>query len=84
LAIFFDTRLDEFLVDYSIGRNPEEIAVELIGLISETLPEFRDWLAELGRGKNLFPFAAGNKPAARGAVFESAASEGSEKRKKQP
>ncbi len=48
-AILGDDRLDRLLVDYSIGRHNREMAVDLVRLVSGTLPEFRDWLSAMAR-----------------------------------
>ena len=50
-AIFMDDRLDRLLVDYALSRHVKEMAVDLVRLVSETLPEFRDWLAGLTKGR---------------------------------
>lgn len=49
--IMADDRLDRLLVDYSIIRHNREMAVDLVRLVSETLPEFREWLAALARSQ---------------------------------
>ena len=46
-AVFENAKLDRLLVDYALTRHQKEIAVDLIRLITETLPEFRSWLGEL-------------------------------------
>jgi hypothetical protein len=51
LAVFSDEGLDQLLIDYALTRHVKEMAVDLIRLISETLPEFRDWLGALARGR---------------------------------
>lgn len=44
-----EERLNRRLVDYIVTHHSGEIAVDLIGLVSDTLPEFRDWLATEAR-----------------------------------
>jgi hypothetical protein len=53
-AIFADDRLDRLLVSYALTRHAKEMAVDLIRIISETLPEFRDWLGGLCRSHRMF------------------------------
>jgi hypothetical protein len=48
-AVFENEKLDRLLVDYSLTRHQKEMAVDLVRLITETLPEFRSWLAGLRR-----------------------------------
>jgi len=48
-AVFENEKLDRLLVDYSLTRHQKEMAVDLVRLVTETLPEFRSWLAGLKR-----------------------------------
>jgi hypothetical protein len=56
-AIFEDDSLDRLLIDYALTRHVKEMAMDLVRLISETLPEFRDWLAALSRPRNWMELA---------------------------
>jgi hypothetical protein len=58
-----DERLDRRLVDYVVTHHSGEVAVDLVGLVSETLPEFRDWLAAESRTRKPRADAAAPKPA---------------------
>jgi len=44
-----DAGLDLSLVDYIVTRHCGEIAVDLTGLVADTLPELREWLAAQAR-----------------------------------
>lgn len=58
--IFADDRLDRLLVDYALSRHAKEMAVDLVRIVSETLPEFRDWLSALMKGRRAMPQAGGS------------------------
>ncbi len=45
--IMSSRKLEPMLVQYALRHHPREISVDLISLISKTLPEFRKWLAGL-------------------------------------
>jgi len=64
-AIFMDDRLDRLLVDYALSRHAREMAVDLVRLVSETLPEFRDWLAAITKGRRPSFDAGGPRPSPR-------------------
>jgi hypothetical protein len=74
-AVFADDRLDRLLIDYALSRHTKEMAVDLIRLVSQTLPEFRDWLSGLVRARRLFD-APVSLPAASGLAATTAASPG--------
>jgi len=48
---FADPRLDRRLIDHIVTHQAGEVAVDLAGLVADTLPEFRDWLAAQARGR---------------------------------
>jgi hypothetical protein len=66
-AAMGDDGLDRILLDYALSRHAKEVAIDLVRLISETLPEFRDWLASVLRARARAPArlpARTRKPAA--------------------
>ncbi len=54
-AVFCDDALDRILIDYALSRHMKEMAVDLVRLISTTLPEFRDWLDAIAHPRRLLP-----------------------------
>jgi hypothetical protein len=50
-SVIGDPGLDSLLLGYAFARHSEEAAVDLASLIASTLPEFRDYLDALERGR---------------------------------
>lgn len=74
VSVICDDRLDHLLVDYSLSQHTKEMAVDLIRLVSETLPEFRDWLLAFRHGRRIFetPIRSSSDATGAGSIHASA------------
>jgi hypothetical protein len=61
-SLLGNPKLDRRLVDFALTHYAKEMSVDLVRLVSETLPEFRDWLAGLGKPPLGLQAMAGRRP----------------------